>query len=227
MLRKFTLRTLASTATTTTTKHSPPKRLHGITGRYAGAVYTAASKVCIIFTFNFNDFHIFFQAGILEKVESELLAFSVTLDRSPNFAAFLSNPTVPRGEKANFVTQVMGNKFSNVTTNLLLTLSANGRLGEAAKVVDAYCELMDTVRGQLTATVISAKALTEEQRIEVEDAVSSMLANYHDEGKDVEIIFQEDESILGGLKILVGDQVMDLSIAARMTELDMALEGSS
>jgi hypothetical protein len=32
---------------TNTIKHTPPKRLHGITGRYAGAVYTAASKVCL------------------------------------------------------------------------------------------------------------------------------------------------------------------------------------
>ena len=207
-MNRLTMRTFSNV--TNTIKHTPPKRLHGITGRYAGAVYTAASK-----------------AGILEKVEGELLAFSITLDRSPNFAAFLSNPTVPRGEKANLVSQIMGTKFSNVTTNLLLTLSANGRIGEASKVVDAYCELMDALRGSLTATVISAKPLNEEQRLEVEDAVASMLADYHAEGKDVDIVFQEDESIIGGLKILVGDQVMDLSIAARMTDLDMVLEGSN
>lgn len=155
------------------------------------------------------------------------MAFSLTLARIPNFAAFLANPTVPRGEKANLVSQVMGNKFSNITTNLLLTLSANGRLGEAAKVVDAYCELMDAARGHLTATVVTAKALTEEQRIEVEDAVTSMLSDYYEEGKDVDLIFQEDPSIIGGLKVLVGDHIMDLSVASRITELDMALEGSS
>jgi F0F1-type ATP synthase delta subunit len=43
------------------------------------------------------------QAGILEKVESELMAFSHTLDKSPNFAAYLANPTVPRGEKQTMV----------------------------------------------------------------------------------------------------------------------------
>ncbi len=66
--------------------HAPPKRIHGVTGRYAGAVYTAASK-----------------AGILDKVENELVAFSTTLAKSPTFAAFLSNPTIPRGDKANLV----------------------------------------------------------------------------------------------------------------------------
>jgi len=37
---------------------------------------------------------------MLEKVENELVAFSSTLKSSPSFAAFLSNPTIPRGEKA-------------------------------------------------------------------------------------------------------------------------------
>lgn len=45
MLRKFPFRSL----TTKTQQHVPPKRLPGITGRYAGAVYTAASKVILIF----------------------------------------------------------------------------------------------------------------------------------------------------------------------------------
>jgi F-type H+-transporting ATPase subunit delta len=125
------------------------------------------------------------------------------------------------------VTEILGNKFSNVTTNLLLTMSANGRIGEAAKVVDAYCELMDTARGALTAVIVSATPLSSQQQTEVEKAVVYMLSQHHDEGKQVELIFEQDPNLIGGLKILVGDQVMDLSIASRMTELEMALEGSN
>ena len=36
---------------------------------------------------------------MLDKVETELLAFANTMKTVPNFAAFLINPTVPRGEK--------------------------------------------------------------------------------------------------------------------------------
>jgi F-type H+-transporting ATPase subunit delta len=114
-----------------------------------------------------------------------------------------------------------------VTTNLLLTLSANGRIGEAAKVVDAYCELMDTARGSLTAIIVSATPLSPEQKGQVENAVVYMLAQRYDKGREVELIFEQDSNLIGGLKILVGDHVMDLSIASRMTELEMALEGSN
>ena len=71
--------------------HQPPKKLHGINGRYAGAVYTAASK-----------------ASALEKVEGELLAFNEVLKKSPAFAKFLANPTVPRAEKVKQVRLCFG-----------------------------------------------------------------------------------------------------------------------
>mmetsp|Transcript_23896 Transcript_23896/g.35067 ORF Transcript_23896/g.35067 Transcript_23896/m.35067 type:complete len:211 (+) Transcript_23896:68-700(+) len=184
--------------------HAPPKKLHGTTGRYAGAVYTAASK-----------------AGVLDKVENELLAFTATLDKSPNFAAYLANPTVPRGEKAAMVGEVLGDKkISSITTNLFVTMSANGRIADAAKVANAFIELRDTARGNVTATVISAEPLKKQQAKEVENAVMAMIGK----GKKVDLTFKEDNNIIGGLQIVIGDKVLDLSIAARVTELNMALE---
>ncbi|CAE7781572.1 unnamed protein product, partial [Symbiodinium microadriaticum] len=121
------------------------------------------------------------------------------------------------------VGSVLGDKkLSNVTTNLLLTMSANGRIADAAKVANAYAELMDTARGNVTATVISAEPLKKKEAKDVESAVMSMIGK----GKKVDLTFKEDANILGGLQIVIGDKVMDLSIAARVTELNMALESS-
>lgn len=49
MLRSSVTRITVRTLSNDVKKHTPPKRLHGITGRYAGAVYTAASKVYFLF----------------------------------------------------------------------------------------------------------------------------------------------------------------------------------
>ena len=57
-------------------KHSAPKKIYGLHGRYAEATYTAASK-----------------ANLLDKVASELGAFKETMRKSPNFASFLANPS--------------------------------------------------------------------------------------------------------------------------------------
>jgi hypothetical protein len=57
-MNRLTLRTLSNVINTT--KHTPPKRLHGITGRYAGAVYTAASKVISAIKETISFFEFFF-----------------------------------------------------------------------------------------------------------------------------------------------------------------------
>lgn len=46
------------------------------------------------------------QASLLDKVEGELLAVNDLINKSPNFASFLGNPTISRQEKANKVRAV-------------------------------------------------------------------------------------------------------------------------
>ena len=185
--------------------HAPPKKLHGINGRYAGAIYTAASK-----------------AGILEKVEGEMLAFNDVLKKSPAFASFLSNPTVPRGEKVAQVGSILDeNKISHVTRNLFLTLSANGKIGEASKVIGEYAELMAAKRGVVKAVIISAEALKKDTVESVKKAVTAMA------GKGtVEIELKVDPTIVGGLQIMVGDKFLDLSVNSRIADLSKSLEGA-
>jgi F-type H+-transporting ATPase subunit O len=121
------------------------------------------------------------------------------------------------------VSAILGEKkISNITTNLLMTMSANGRIGDAAKVANAFVELMETARGSVNAIIISAEALKKPQAKEVETAIISMVGK----GKKVDITYKQDPNIIGGLQIVIGDRVMDLSIAARVTELNMVLESS-
>ena len=72
-------------------KNEPPKKLHGIIGRYAMAVYTSASKV-----------------KETEKVENELLSIKDIIGKQPNFSAFLKNPTISRGDKVNKLSALLG-----------------------------------------------------------------------------------------------------------------------
>ena len=187
--------------------HAPPKKVHGTTGKYAGALYTAASK-----------------AKILPKVEVEMSAFSETMKKNEGFAAFFKDPTISRGEKENMVNSITdGKKFSHVTQNLLVTMAANGRIGEVSKVAETFVELMEASRGSVKATVISADPLKKNQAKEVEAAVMKMIGK----GKKVDLTFKEDSNIMGGLQVVLDDKVLDLSIAARVTDLNMVLDGGS
>jgi F-type H+-transporting ATPase subunit O len=187
--------------------HVPPKKVHGTVGKYAGALYTAASK-----------------ASLLPKVEVEIAAFSAVMKKNEGFASFFKDPTISRGDKERMVDSLTeGKKFSYITQNLLVTMAANGRIGDAGKVADTFIELMEASRGSVKATIISAEALKKGQAKDIEAAVMNMIGK----GKKVDLTFKEDSNILGGLQVVLDDKVLDLSIAARVTDLNMVLEGGS
>jgi F-type H+-transporting ATPase subunit O len=124
--------------------HAPPIKLFGIAGRYAGATYTAASK-----------------DGILEKVEAEMGAFSAVLKKSTQFANFIENPTVPREQKVAQLSALLSeDKFSHITRNLFITLSANGRGDEALKVIELFEDLIRANRGVVKVVIVSAEPLS-------------------------------------------------------------------
>jgi F-type H+-transporting ATPase subunit O len=112
------------------------------------------------------------------------------------------------------------NKISHITRNLFLTLSANGKIGEAGKVIGEYAELMAAKRGVVHAVIISAEALKKEAVESVKKAVTAMA------GKGtVEVELKVDPSIVGGLQIMVGDKFLDLSVHSRIADLSKSLEG--
>lgn len=113
-------------------------------------------------------------------------------------------------------------KFSHITRNLFVTMSANGRIADANKVVAAFLDLMETSRGVVKVVITSAEPLKKKQLESIQAAITAMAGP----GKQIDIQAKEDASILGGLQILVGDKFLDLSVASRVAEVTNALESS-
>lgn len=185
--------------------HAPPKKTNGIMGRYAGSLFTAASK-----------------AKLLPKVEEELQAFNSVLKKSPAFALFLKNPTVPRGEKAKAMSSLLDDKFSDLTRNLFVTLAANGRIAQSEKVITEFLDLMETASGVVKAVVTTAEPLGGKALKSVQTGVLEMV----EKGKKVELELKVDPAIIGGLQVAIGDRFLDLSVASRIATLGKALEGA-
>lgn len=200
---KSVLRSLSSKAASAVS-HEPPKKIPGPHGRYAGAFFTAASKM-----------------GMLDKVETELLSVTNVISKEKGFASFLGNPTVPRAEKQQKLSNLLEDgKFSHLTKNLIITMSANGRVGEVKKVVDAFSDLMETSRGVVNVRIISAEALKKKNLDTIRAAVMSMA------GKRANLEVTVNPLILGGLQIQIGEKFLDLSVSSRVNSLTSALDGS-
>eukprot|EP01036_Dinobryon_divergens_P030024 gene30024-39214_t len=174
--------------------HQPPKKIFGVHGRYAGALFTAASK-----------------AGLLPKVEAEVLAVSDLLKKSPTFAAYLSNPTIPRAEKITKVGNLLSDstKFSYITKNLFEVLCANGKVGEVKHVISAFKEMIDASKGSVKVTIIAAQSLSKKQLAAVQEGV-------------IKIVVVESK----GAFSVVYDQYLSVSLSLLMIDAFRPLLGA-
>lgn len=194
-IRQTSRRSLAFRSFSDAAEHKPPISLHGLQARYANATYVAASK-----------------AGVLDKVEGELLALQQTAKTNAAFSSFLMNPLIGRDEKVTQVTELLGTKTTPTTLNLMTTLAGNARLSELDKIVTSFSELMKAKRGVVEATIISAEPLSKAQTDAVQKAMKSQVGK----GKQVMLATKVDPGILGGLQVQIGDQFLDLSVSSKI-----------
>lgn len=157
--------------------------------RYATALLQAAVK-----------------AGELDRVEAEIQALAGMLDRSPQVVKFLAQPLVSFEEKARKLREWLEGRVSPVTLNFLLAIIKHKRVEAFGHIVKTFSDLVREYRGEVIAEVTSAVPLTDEER----NAISERLREIT--GKKVILSDKVDPSIIGGLRIVIRDKLLDLSL---------------
>jgi len=186
--------------------HNPPIQLFGMEAKYANAIYTSASK-----------------AGSLAKVEKDFKNIQDNLSNAKGFADFLEDPTVTRENKVRGINDLVGKAgYDKLTTAFLCVLAENGRAGATGKVIDTFSELMMAHRGEVPAKVVSAEPLTDKQVKALQESMKS----YIGEGQTLSLDTEVDPSILGGLRVQVGDRYIDLSISSKIQKIHGVLSGA-
>lgn len=151
-------------------------------------------------------------------IAAELLAFGGAVTSDAQLELALRSKLAAPEAKADLVSRLLDGKASAQTVAIVrqLTLQPRGRsiresLRSAARTVAAQ-------DGQTIATVVTAAALPDAQ---VERLRASLAARYG----DLKLNQVVDPTIIGGLRVQIGDDVIDGSIASRLSELRLQLAG--
>jgi F-type H+-transporting ATPase subunit delta len=172
-------------------------------GRYASALFDLASE-----------------NGTVSAVETDLDNIGQAIRESDDFAALIRNPQVSREAAAgamNGIAGVLG--LSQLTKNFMGVLAANRRLSALPEIIRAFASIAAAQRGEVTAEVTSAHALTDEQ---VEQLRQKLEVR---EGRTVKIRTSVDPELLGGLVVTIGSKRIDSSIRTRLNSLAQAMKG--
>jgi F-type H+-transporting ATPase subunit delta len=147
----------------------------------------------------------------LEPWDQELrLAADVLGDEE--FGLFLRHAEVPLERKISAIDEVLSEAHPMVR-NLVALLVSRGGVDAMRDVQEAYTQLLDEHLGRQRVEVTAAVELEPAELDRITDLVGRMV------GKEVVVTASVDESILGGLIIQIGDQLLDGSASSALERL--------
>ena len=156
----------------------------------------------------------------IDRVEQSLAAVRDALEQSDDFRALTTSPLIGRGQATGAVLATADQLGVDPTTRSFLgVLAENRRLGALPQIIRAFRQLAARHRGEATAEVTSAHALTDDQVTELRQQLRLRL------GREVSVDLSVDPELLGGLVVRIGSQMIDSSIRTRLNALSSAMKG--
>ena len=131
----------------------------------------------------------------------------------------IDDPKLPSAELERALLSVFDGKLSDAAVNLVKLLVENNRLTIVADIVSAFEDLKAEDEGTLEAEITAAAKPTEAQ---VNALVKQLEAKF---GKKVEAQVSLDPELIGGIKIVIGDTVIDASVRGQLQSLEYTLKG--
>lgn len=154
------------------------------------------------------------ERGLESRVLADLRAFIQQMEKVPQLKELVTNPTVPAGACAKAVAEIarrMG--LANLSEGFLALLASRRRLGRLSEIVEAFVAEQERRAGRERGIVVASGPLTEPQLIRIQSAVSKAV------GRQVVLEKQVDPTVLGGLRVSVGDKVFDFTVASYLESL--------
>jgi F-type H+-transporting ATPase subunit delta len=157
--------------------------------------------------------------GELDTVEDELFRFGRIVAGDRELGRILSDRKASAEGKSALLDRLLSGRVSPVTEQLLRNVLTGPHVGTAENAVERLSEVASRRRGQSVARVTTAVPLTAAQ----EEQLMSVLRRIY--GRTVNLQITVDPSVLGGLIVQVGDEVIDGSIAHRLEAAERRLAG--
>jgi len=155
--------------------------------------------------------------GSLETVENELFQFSQLFQGNEQLREKLTDQTLPVEKRQAIVEDLLGQKASPLTVNVISFIVGAGRARELPEIVNRLVQRAAAERQREVAEVRSAIMLDEEQQRRLTEALERTT------GKKIELKLIHDPSVIGGLVARVGDTVIDGTVRRRLEQLRESL----
>jgi F-type H+-transporting ATPase subunit delta len=155
-------------------------------------------------------------AADLDKLSTQVQAIA-NVASNTEVRQFADNPKVTSEQVFDLVTSVVKDPLADAAKNLLRAVIDNGRLAAFGAIASHFHALVNARSGISDATVYSAFDIAPTQLAEVIATLEKRFARKLNASVVIE------PALIGGIRVVVGDEVLDTSVKARLEQMRVAL----
>ncbi len=154
----------------------------------------------------------------IDEYQQELEKIVQAIKELDSLKEYLDHLLIPAKDKKEIISQIFAASISSVTLNFLLMVIDKKREAYIELIVEEYQDLADESRNIAKAQLISAHEVSEQ---EVKSLAEKLSAST---GKTVQLKQSVDPALIGGVKIRIGDQIIDGTVAKKLEMLRLQLK---
>ena len=136
---------------------------------------------------------------------------------NPQLRQLADNPNVSGTQVFDLITGVAKSALPETARNFLRVILDNGRLDVLPEVAAQFRSLVNSKSGSSDAVVFSAFPIADAALAELGASLEKRF------GRKLNLTVKPDDSLIGGVRVVVGDEVLDTSVKARLEQMKAAL----
>ncbi len=144
-----------------------------------------------------------------------------TFEANPELMTLLNHPQIPKEDKISMIEKIFKGNIPDELTGFLVVVIDKGRQKSLAEIFDHFLDRVKEYKNIGVAEITSAMELSEEQREKIEKKILETTSF-----ESLETSYKVDEELLGGIKIRIGDRVVDSTVRSRLDKLTSELLSS-
>ena len=158
------------------------------------------------------------ESNELDKIENDVKNFHLLFNSSSEIKNFIQNPTKSINNQNIFI-KLLAEKlgFSKNLKNFFLLLVEKRRIFFVKKIFESFLRLCSTKRGEVKASLISSKELSQTELNDISMDLSKSM------GSNLKFDYKVDKELIGGLKLQLGSIMIDTSIRNKLKKYEQAM----
>ena len=152
--------------------------------------------------------------AVAEACSSELRDLSEIIRGDKKFAEFLKTPIVGNDKRKAALEKIVKGRVSDLVFRFTMVLANHGRAGRIADVADAFDALMQERLGRIEVDMFTVDGTASD------DVIATVKARVKEAFKKDAVLHQySDPNMIGGVKLRIGDQLIDGSVATQLRSM--------